>query len=231
MQFFVGRTAGAVLLIAACAACGTATAQTQPSAAPAPASTRSTLARTDTARHGYTEADVRFMQGMIGHHAQALEMTRLVPTNTQNAGVHLVARRIDISQQDEMATMRNWLRERGEAVPAAGEHAGHDMAGMQHDTSAMRHGAMQHETMPGMASPGELARLAAARGAEFDRLFLQLMIRHHQGALVMVERLLATPGAAQDPQTFGFASDVDADQRAEIARMERMLGPASNPAP
>jgi len=223
MQFSVRSTAGAALLMAACAACGTATAQTTP--APAPAPTTAPAASADTSRGGGEAADARFMQGMIGHHAQALEMTRLVPTNTGNPGLQLIARRIDVSQRDEMATMRRWLQEHGHAVPAA-EHAGHDMGAMGHDMAGM-----QHESMPGMATPQELARLAAARGAEFDRLFLRLMIRHHQGALVMVERLLATPGAGQDPQLFGFASDVDADQRAEIARMQQMLGTSGAPSP
>jgi uncharacterized protein (DUF305 family) len=214
---------GAALLAAACLV-STAHAQTQ-----AP-----------RVRQGYSEADVRFMQGMIGHHAQALEMTRLVPTHTANPQLQLLARRIDVSQQDEIASMRRWLQDRGEAIPPAGsEHAGHDMAGMQHDMGGMSHDSasmhgmagMDHAAMPGMATPEQLARLATLRGAEFDRFFLELMIRHHQGALTMVERLLGTSGAAQDPQTFGFASDVDADQRAEIARMERMLGASASSRP
>ncbi|HEX8831990.1 MAG TPA: DUF305 domain-containing protein, partial [Longimicrobium sp.] len=211
--------AGTALLVIAITACGAATAQTQtPPPAPSP------VARADTGgapRHN--AADVRFIQGMMAHHAQALEMTALVSTHTENTQIHLLARRIDVSQQDEIATMRRWLQDRGEAVPAAGAHAGHDMAGMRHDmqgmrhdTSSMRHDTTQHAMMPGMLSPGEMARLRAATGVEFDALFLQFMIRHHEGALVMVERLLAAPGAAQQPDTFSFASDVDADQRAEI---------------
>jgi len=216
----------AALLLAATAACGGAAAQTQTPPPSAPSAGTGGQPR-------QTRADVAFMQGMIAHHGQALEMTRLVPTHTENTQIRLLARRIDVSQQDEMATMRRWLQDRGEAVPAANAgHAGHDMAGMQHDPSAMR-----HEMMPGMLTPQEMAQLAAASGAEFDRLFLTCMIKHHEGALTMVSRLLASPGAAQQSDTFAFANDVDADQRAEIARMQRLLAmltptpPAPPPAP
>ncbi|HEU4556280.1 MAG TPA: DUF305 domain-containing protein [Longimicrobium sp.] len=220
MRSLYSKSIAAATLLVATAACGAATAQTHvhPPAAPAPTSAPA-AARADTARKGYTQADVRFMQGMIGHHAQAVVMTRMVPTHTQNSDLQLLAQRIDLSQQDEMATMRRWLEARGEAVPAAGEHAGH---GGHHAGSEVDHAAM-----PGMLTAAELARLDAARGPEFDALFLELMIRHHEGALVMVEQLLASPGAGQEPELFGFASDVDADQRAEIARMQRMLAATS----
>lgn len=151
------------------------------------------------------DADVRFMQDMLVHHAQALAMTALIAERTTNERIRLLARRIDRSQEDEMARMRNWLRVRGRAAPD--EHA--------------QHGA--HAGMPGMASPEELERLRAASGAEFDSLFLELMIRHHEGALTMVAQLFETPGAGQDPELFQFANDVDADQRMEIARMRQML--------
>lgn len=205
----------AVVAALATAACGTATGQARPAAPPSTA-----------------PADVAFMRGMIVHHGQAVVMTALVPTHTQNRALHLLAQRIDISQRDEMATMRRWLEDRGETVPSADVGHGHDMAGMDH--AAMGHAGMAgmgHDSMPGMLSPEELARLGAASGAEFDRLFLGYMIRHHQGALAMVARLLATPGAGQEPQLFGFASDVDADQRAEIARMQAMLGAAAPAGP
>ena len=188
-----------VRLLAAAALAGCATAAPPTAARPEP-----TAFAADTAR-AYTEADVRFVQGMIGHHAQALVMTSLVPQRTARRELHLLAERIEVSQRDEIATMERWLSARGEAVPAA--HAGH-----------------QHGPMPGMLTPEELARLAAASGAEFDRLFLQFMIRHHEGALVMVRELLQSPGAGQESQLFQFASDVDADQRAEIARMQALLG-------
>ena len=208
---------GAVMV--STAACGAATAQTRPPAPPAVHA--HPPAPADTGQRRHTAADTRFMQGMIAHHAQAVVMTRMVPTHTENAGLRLLAQRIDLSQQDEMATMRRWLRDRGEPVPPADTgHAAHHVPGMQHEPAG-------HGAMPGMLTAQELARLDAARGVEFDALFLELMIRHHQGALVMVEQLLATPGAGQEPETFTFASEVDADQRAEIARMQGMLAAIS----
>ena len=160
-------------------------------------------AKPASARKGYIEADVRFMQGMIGHHGQAVRMTAMVLSHTENPELRLLAEKIDVSQRDEMASMRRWLRVRGEAIP----------------DSAVHH----HELMPGMLSDEELAALDRARGTEFDRQFLNFMIRHHEGALTMVERLFATAGAAQEPELAGFANDVDADQRAEIRRMRALL--------
>lgn len=179
-------------------------------------------------------ADVQFMRGMLAHHAQALAMTALVPTRSLRADVRLLAERIDVSQRDEIAIMRSWLADRGVPVPAADSaHAGHHA---QHDSGGHGDGA-GHAMMPGMLTDAELAQLARARGAEFDRLFLEFMIRHHEGALVMVADFFATPGAGQEPQLFGFASDVDADQRAEIRRMRALLArpsslvPATPPSP
>jgi len=154
----------------------------------------------------FTAADVRFMQGMIGHHAQALEMTALVPTHTKREDLRKLALRIEVSQADEIKMMQRWLEARGQAVP--GPHAMH------------LHGAT---LMPGMLTAEQMSALAAASGSAFDRLFLEGMIQHHGGALTMVHELFATPGAGQDADIFGFASDVDADQRAEIDRMRGML--------
>jgi uncharacterized protein (DUF305 family) len=171
---------------------------------------------------GHTPADVRFMRGMIGHHQQALEMAALVPERAARPELRMLAERITVSQQDEIAMMQAWLRGHGEAVPAADAHAGHHA----------HHAGADSAAMPGMASPEEMARLAAARGAEFDRLFLELMIRHHEGALVMVRELFATPGAGQESQIYSVASEVDADQRMEIDRMRSMLdGPPGGPRP
>lgn len=200
--------------LAGAVACAGTTATPAPAPAPAPAAT----ARPAVTGHA---ADVRFMQDMIAHHGQAIVMAALVPTHSARDDMKLLAQRIDVSQHSEIATMQQWLRDHGEMAPAPDADAmhaamGHDMAGMAHDSAAM-------PLMPGMLTDAELARLGAARGAEFDRLFLQLMIRHHQGALSMVGDLFATPGAAQDPQVFSFASDVDTDQRAEIARMQALL--------
>jgi uncharacterized protein (DUF305 family) len=159
----------------------------------------------DLSQVEYTGADIKFMQGMIGHHAQALEMVSLLQTRTASADMKKMAERIRISQEDEIKMMQNWLRRRSQQVPTGREHH--------------MHGAT---LMPGMLTQDEMTRLASQKGAAFDKLFLESMIRHHQGALAMVHDLLATPGAAQDSEIFGFASDVEADQSAEIARMSAM---------
>ena len=160
----------------------------------------------DLSRVQTTAADVRFMQGMIHHHAQALDMTELLRTRTASDDMRKLASRIEISQADEINMMRRWLAVRGQQVP--GEHA-HHMPGAP--------------LMPGMLTAEEIGRLAAAAGAQFDRLFLEYMIKHHEGALVMVKDLFATPGAGQESEIFSFASDVDGDQRMEIDRMAAML--------
>jgi uncharacterized protein (DUF305 family) len=200
----------AAFAIAACSA--TAHASPTPSAARA--------ARDTTPR--YTEADVKFMQDMIGHHAQALTMTSMVPSRTKRQDIRLIAERIEATQREEIALMRRWLTERHKEAPSAdAAQAHHDMSGHTmsgHDMSG--HDAL----MPGMLTSQQLDQLSKAKGPEFDRLFLQYMIRHHEGALTMVADLFATPGAAQESEVFRMASDVDADQRAEIQRMRTMQG-------
>ena len=167
------------------------------------------------------------MTAMIAHHAQALEMTGLVFARTGREDVRLLSRRIELSQQEEIRAMRRWLIDRGLPAPdPQGSTPGHDARG----GLALEHDSTHHEMMPGMLTPEQMLELARASGPAFDRLFLEGMIRHHQGALEMVATLLATRGAAQEPETFRFASDVDADQRAEIARMQAMLA-AAPPAP
>lgn len=174
----------------------------------------------------YTAADVAFMQGMIGHHAQALTMSALVAERSTTPAMALLAERITVSQQDEIAIMQRWLAERRQTVPAAaGGHDAHAMHAM-HGASGGASGDTAH-TMPGMLSPAQMDSLTTARGREFDRLFLRYMIQHHEGALTMVVDLLKTPGAARDPMVFQFASDVDTDQRAEIRRMQTMLASLS----
>ena len=267
--------------------------------------------RADAQQH-YTQADVDFMTGMIGHHAQALVMSRLAPTNGASPAVRTLAARIINAQQDEIATMQRWLEDRGQPVPVvtpggetlmppgvADPHAGHAMHGAA-DTShadghaghgdehaghsaaqhaehvadgtharhiadgtaahhhadgthaehrghaegghaegghaeaghgAMGHGAhghegmtaMDHAGMPGMLSATQLDALRAARGVDFDRLFLRYMIQHHGGAIVMVDDLIVQDGAVQDEQSFRLAADVRVDQITEIARMQAML--------
>jgi uncharacterized protein (DUF305 family) len=154
---------------------------------------------------------------MIAHHAQAIEMAALIPSRTTTSAMRLLGERIDVSQRDEIKSMQRWLTEHGQPAPDPSKTA-HDMAGMP----GMDMGNHQM-LMPGMLTPEEMKRLAVAKGVEFDKLFLQGMIKHHEGALTMVADLLHTNGAAQDPAVFTFASDVDADQRAEIARMRSLL--------
>ncbi|HUF73817.1 MAG TPA: DUF305 domain-containing protein [Gammaproteobacteria bacterium] len=155
----------------------------------------------------YSEADVRFMQDMVPHHHQALEMATLVEDRTNRQELVDVAGRIDASQQDEIEFMQEWLSVRGETVP---------------DPTA--HDAMQtSHRMAGMASPEQMAALAAAEGTAFDRLFLELMITHHAGAVTMVEELHDQPGAAYDPILFEFTNDVSNDQTAEIERMTALM--------
>ncbi len=182
----------------------------QPGAPGQPSRVISAAEASDLAGIRYTEADVRFMQGMISHHAQALEMTELLETRTASEVMRRTARRIELSQEDEIAMMQDWLRERGQTVTAIDAH---------HAPGAMR--------MPGMLTDEEMESLAAAEGVAFDRLFLELMIKHHRGALTMVENLLDQRGAAQDSQLFAFTSDVTADQTAEIDRMDAMLAALS----
>ena len=170
-------------------------------------------------------ADAAFMTHMIGHHAQALQMVGLLKTRTQRDDMRLLGERIEVSQRDEIASMGRWLRRHGLPVPDTSA-ARHDMGGMAHDMAGMSHdmpGMPRDSLMPGMLTPAEMARLAQATGPAFDRLFLAGMIRHHQGALAMVQSLFAQRGAAQDTEVYQFASDVDADQRAEIARMQALL--------
>jgi uncharacterized protein (DUF305 family) len=193
-------------LVAACG--GTTTgAGTDRGAGTASGTTASRAEATPGERPVHSEADIRFMQGMISHHQQALAMTSLVADRTGSQSIHLLAERIEVSQIDEIAMMSRWLETHPGETTAAGahDHAGHT------------------ELMPGMLSEAELERLAAAAGAAFDRLFLEFMIRHHQGALVMVGQLFATPGAGQEVDVYRIASEVDSDQRIEIRRMERML--------
>jgi uncharacterized protein (DUF305 family) len=164
-------------------------------------------------RYPYTEADVRFMTDMIGHHAQALAMAALAPGNGASPEILRLAERITAGQKDEIGTMERWLRDRGKPLPEA-------------------HHGMHGRLMPGMLTDAQMEELERAKGPEFDRLFLTYMIQHHRGAVTMVKQLYGTQGAAQDDTVFKFANDVGVDQTTEIARMERMLNalPAGEPA-
>ena len=189
----------------------TQTAPTQTAAAPAAADPmahhdhHAMGAATITIPAGarYTEADVRFMQGMIAHHAQAIHMSRMAPTRGASPRLTRFAHKIDLSQAGEIVLMQEWLRANGQFAP---------------DTSAWR-----TMTMHGMLTAAELAKLEAARGPAFEKLFLEYMIRHHEGALKMVADLFATPRAGQDVDVSVLANDVESTQTAEIGLMRQML--------
>jgi uncharacterized protein (DUF305 family) len=175
------------------------------------------------AGQSYTDADVHFMQGMIGHHAQAIVMARWAESHGASSSIRILAGRVINAQQDEIALMQTWLRDRGQTVPEVDAGSGRvTTAGMEHD-----------HLMPGMLTSEQLAQLDAARGEEFDRLFLTYMIQHHRGAVDMVSELFRHEGAGMDDSVFKLASDVNVDQTTEIARMQRMLADLifANPTP
>jgi uncharacterized protein (DUF305 family) len=159
-----------------------------------------------------SQADVEFMQGMIMHHAQAVEMTALIPSHTDNGDLRSLGARISSSQSDEIKFMKRWLAARGEPLSMPMP----DMPGMDKSRHSMA-------LMPGMLTPEQMDALRKAKGVEFDRLFLKGMIQHHDGALTMVKDLFETPGAGQDAELFDLATDADNTQRAEIRIMEAML--------
>jgi uncharacterized protein (DUF305 family) len=203
----LGAAAVAALLSGASVAGAQDTApQTSPPKDPKP--------RPELVAFSYNKADVEFMQGMIPHHAQAVKMCTMAPTHAGKREVKLMCERMLISQRDEIHMMRVWLIDRAQYVPPA-DATHHKMTmpgGMAHDM-----------LMPGMLSDEEMAKLDKARGADWDRMFLTAMIKHHQGAIKMVEDLLAANGAAQGDDIYAFASDVFADQTAEIERMQKLL--------
>jgi len=176
-------------------------------------------ARADSALMDVHEADVAFMSGLIHHHAQALVMSALAPTNDASPSVRTLTSRITNAQKDEIAVMQRWLRERGRPVPEVDEGGNVSMmTGMS---------GMHDMHMPGMLSQAQLTELGSARGLEYDRLFLTYMIQHHNGAVTMVHELFAADGAAQDDFVFKLASDIQVDQTTEVARMQQMLDAVS----
>jgi len=179
----------------------------------APGETTKTLpADTHATLPPISKADVEFMQGMTMHHSQAVEMTALIPSHSENKDVRALGAKISSSQADEIRMMQRWLAARGQATSM--QMPG--MPGMDMQGNAMA-------LMPGMLSPEQMDALRKARGAEFDRLFLSGMIQHHGGALVMVKDLFNSAGAGQDAEIFDFATDVDNSQRAEIKIMQKLL--------
>ena len=215
------RYAPRVAVIAALALVG---CRGTPRHAPEPMGDVAAIARAsaDSARWPYTEADIRFMSGMIHHHAQAIKMAKWAPTHGASPAVIRLTERIINAQTDEITVMSNWLSARRQPVPAPNP-----------DGMTMNMGGQQHVMlMPGMLSEAQMKELDAARGEEFDRLFLTFMIQHHKGAVSMVRELFAAHGAGQDETVFKFASDVEVDQTTEINRMLEMLfALGSNPPP
>lgn len=184
-------------------------------------------AKKDSVTRPYTEADFRFMDGMIAHHAQAIRMAGWAPTHGASPSIQTLCARIINAQNDEIHLMQAWLRDRGQPAPEPNPE------GMM----MTMNGEQRPMLMPGMLTQAQMKQLDAARGPEFDRLFLTGMIQHHQGAVDMVHDLFETYGAGEDELVFKMASDINIDQTTEIARMQRMLfmmslaGPAPAGAP
>ncbi|MFP3948077.1 MAG: DUF305 domain-containing protein [Gemmatimonadota bacterium] len=240
------RISGLVLAVAlsACASSGASDSAAPPGAgtsAPGPDTTEDGpspaelealyRARSDSALLEFTDDDVRFMTGMIGHHAQALAMAGLAPTHEASPTIRTLAARIINAQRDEIETMQRWLRDRSQPVPevnASGELTAMDSAAenRSHDGDPGDHretGAEESMRIPGMLTQQQMRELDRAEGRDFDRLFLRYMIQHHRGAVVAVRELFATDGAARGDVTFRLASGIQVDQITEIERMESML--------
>jgi uncharacterized protein (DUF305 family) len=216
----------ASLSLAACSGRPQQTVETAPQPAlPSAQSEQAAIAqaRADSVTRPYTEADIRFMTGMIAHHAQALVMAGWAPTHGASASLQTLCQRVINAQRDEIRTMQAWLRDRRQPVPEP------NPTGMMMTMNGEQHPML----MPGMLTEAQMKQLDAARGPEFDRLFLTFMIQHHQGAVSMVHDLFESYGAAEDEAIFKLASDINIDQTTEIARMQQMLfmlsvsGPAS----
>jgi uncharacterized protein (DUF305 family) len=210
MKSFLFATLACLLSLPVSAQQSAAPIVVQPGAPGQP--TRTLPSSTTATLPPQSPANVQFMQGMIVHHAQAVEMTALIESHTENKEIRTLGARISRSQSDEMKFMKRWLTTRGEATSQAMP----DMPGM--DMSS------HHMHMPGMLTSKQMDDLRKAKGAEFDHLFLTGMIQHHNGALIMVKDLLDTAGAGQDAELFNFVTDVDTGQRVEIRIMKTMLG-------
>jgi len=220
VKAFRSRVAASMGALAVLAACGTGSrGEVESSVRPEPASMAEMealyWARVESARTRFSAEDARFLVGMIDHHSQAVRMANLAPDRAGSQPIRTLAARILASQEEEIEIMRQWLEDRGQAAP--GMHG----PGMAHGG----HG------MPGMLGPDEIIALEAASGVAFDRLFLRSMIIHHRGAVAMVDELFSTDGAANAPEIFRIASDIQADQASEVTRMERMLAQLPDGAP
>jgi uncharacterized protein (DUF305 family) len=216
MRISLRNTPTLLLALSVVAACATASPAEHPQStqvAIAPATRTSITDTTPAGQRAYTAADIEFMSGMISHHAQAIVMSRWAPTHGASPALLILTERIINAQQDEIAAMQKWLRDRQQPVPEARP------TGMR----MMMNGVEHDMLMPGMLTADQMKQLDQARGKEFDRLFLTFMIQHHRGAVTMVNDLFATNGAAQDVTVFKMASDISADQTTEIERMQKML--------
>ncbi len=208
-----------VLAVVAVAGCGAAATRADTRAAPISAPVgRSDAAyvakaRADSARRPYTKADIDFVSGMISHHAQAIVIAGWAPSHGARPSIRVLCERIINAQKDEITLMQTWLADRQLPVPEA------RATGMRMVMDGVEHDML----MPGMLSEAQMRQLDGARGSGFDRLLLNLMIQHHQGAVTMVNTLFSSAGAGQDQTVFKLASDVNVDQSTEIARMEKML--------
>lgn len=191
-------------------------------------------AKADSLRYPYTKADIDFMSGMIHHHAQAITISRWAVSHGASPAVQRLTARIINAQTDEIKLMQTWLQDRNQKAPVvdtAGNvtmpgmagMAGHDMSMMGHDMGGMEMNAQGQMKMPGMLNAEQLKALDAARGADYDKLFLTYMIQHHRGAVTMVKELFKNDGAGQDETVFKFANDVEVDQSTEIKRMMTMM--------
>ena len=217
-----------ILAFAGCKGSETVNSDTTPETSTTPTSTSTSeaekseleelyWARLDSSKMSFTQADVKFMTGMIAHHAQALVMSRLAPENNASASIQRLAARIINAQKDEIASMQQWLKDRNQPVPEFEI----DSLDLKVEISGKPY--TMYKKMQGVLSDEQLHDLAEAKGTEFDRLFLRYMIEHHSGAVHMVTNLFGTDGAAQDEQAFRLASDIQVDQRTEIERMRLML--------
>lgn len=227
MRYYLKRLVPALVVLAlltpATAQAQTAAPIIQPGAPGMPGREITAEQSLELGRSHYTPADAAFMQHMIVHHGQAVEMGALIEARTTHRGVRLLGQRIALSQASEIAMMQTWLRRRGEPLEMPG-HGEHHMAGASgHHMAPAEAAPSTTPLMPGMLSPAQMVELAAAEGHRFDELFLTGMIEHHQGAIGMVEALLAEPGGGEDPEMSDFLTAIIADQSTEIMRMRNML--------
>ena len=232
IAFAARLTMGASLLASASVLAAQSAPIVQPGAPGSDGRVLTAEEATKLAGTSHSPADVTFMQGMILHHQQAVDMAVLVKERTNRKEIVTIAGRIEAGQADEIKFMQNWLKERGEKAPLADDtkmdHSKMDHSKMGHSGHGGGEWASLHSSMGGMASAEDMAKLATLKGVEFDRLFLTLMIAHHEGAIDMVEDLIEAPGSAADPILFKFTNDVDNDQTKEIEQMNAILAQLSS---